>query len=492
MSIVQLPDRGVRGTRSVGLLCGGAADPYSMAVAKGAGERLIQAGVHALCFSGGFPDSPLFRSADSETPRLPACDGAIALTATMRGADKELEAIARSGKPFVSIGVQYNDVPSVAINDEIGVFRAIGHLTKRHQRARIAFIGGPEDSLDGERRLAAYRLGLQNFGLHSDPAMVVRGDYEAASGREAALQLRRYGKRSFDAIVAANDLMAIGAIEGLRNLGLRVPEDVAVIGFDDSEEASFTDPPLTTIRQPVAEQGGLAADLMLARLAGEEVDVSPSMVAPPLVIRRSCGCDEERHSYRGPAADTDQVLVEDALRGTVGRHLAYARRRRELTGIAEGMLSAVSVPALASVMTEAFRLVAARRLLLCTYDAELKNVRVTLESSGRNVAVRGTSPGFSTAQLLPAGFLRANDATQVFIMPLRLGCEHFGYLVIESEFGDGLQFELPHYLGATLARLARERELRSLYAATRPSGDPGAGQSRGPSVPPPAKLPAIP
>lgn len=460
-------------TRVVGVLCGSTGDPYSALALHGVTQTLSNGGVHTLCFAGGFPHAPLYGDLEHGPTALSTLDGLVILAGTVRGAEQATQHLVRSQRAVVSFGVELTDVPSVGVNDDIGVIRAVGHLAKRHGAKRIAFIAGPEDSVDGERRLATYRLALQNFHLAYDPALVVRGDYEAQSGKEATMQLLRYDKRVFDSIVAANDLMAIGALDALRAAGLRVPADVPVIGFDDMEEASFTSPSLTTVRQPVAEQGVMVGRLMLDRLAGRELELSPSWVATPLVIRRSCGCEPEQHSPRPfllKSSDgvSDQDLVEDALRSRVGRHLSAARRRRELVRMAPAILGANGLPELASVLTEAFRLIDAKRLLVCQYDADPRKVRVLFESSGREVLLRETkAPAFPCAQLLPFGFVRPREPGPYVVVPLHLGREHFGYAVLDAPIWDGPHVELCHYLTAALGRIAREHELRRLYATTK-------------------------
>lgn len=459
--------------RVVGVLCGTTGDPYSALALHGVTQTLINGGLHALCFSGAFPHAPLYGDLEHGPSALSMLDGLVVLAGTVRGADHAMERLLRSHRAVISFGLELKDVPSVGVNDDIGVIRAVGHLAKRHGRKRIAFIAGPEDSSDGERRLATYRLALDNFQLPYDPALVVRGDYEAESGKDAVMQLLRFGKRVFDGIVAANDLMAIGALEALRAAGLRVPADVPVIGFDDMEEASFTSPSLTTVRQPVAEQGVMVGRLMLDRLAGRELELSPSWVATPLVIRRSCGCEPEQPTPRQillkPSDGvSDQDLVEDALRSRVGRHLSVARKRRELARIAPAIIGAHGLPELASVMTEAFRIVGAKRLLVCQYDADSRKSRVLLEASGRDVVLReNKAAAFPCAQLLPYGFLRPKEPSALLIVPLHLGREHFGYAVLDAPAWDGPHVELCHYLTAALGRIAREHELCRLYAATK-------------------------
>jgi LacI family transcriptional regulator len=472
--VLQEFTRSLTARGAVGILCNAYGDPYSMAIVHGAAEKLASEGFHTICFHGGFPSAPIYLMADG-MPVIPAIlEGLILLTGTARGFSRELELMAaRSTQVVVSIGAAIPNLASVAANDEAGAFQAVAHLVKHHDRKRVAFIAGPTESVDGARRLAAYRLALESFKLPCDPALLVRGDYEARSGREAVLQLCRFGAGAFDAIVAANDLMAIGAMEALRAAQIRVPEDVAVIGFDDMEEASFISPALTTVRQPVYEQGISAANLVSRSLRGEAHTEQPELIPAPLVVRRSCGCNQTASAPRGAHAagadaNQDQDRLEDALRGSLGRELSARRVHRELSIVAEDILSVSDFPELASVMTGAFRLLNIRRFLVCLYTADQRKAHVVLESSGRDVLFRNRSQPFPLGQLLPSGFLGRGKPVQLTIEPLKLNDEHFGYMVMEVDARVGqAHLELRHLLSSALSRIARARELRRLYTEER-------------------------
>jgi LacI family transcriptional regulator len=450
--------------RSVGVVANAYADPYSFRVMQSAVQALAKAGMHSVCFMGGFPDAPMFRDAAGACVLPQAIDGWLLVSETLRGFASELDAASRSERPVVSVGLELRAAPSITSNDETGVFQAVAHLAKRHQRKRIAFITGPGESVDGARRLSSYRLALESLGLLADPALVVSGDYEASSGREAVRQLRRQAW-PFDAVVAANDLMAIGSAEGLKAAGLRVPEDVSVVGFDDMEEAAFAVPTLTTVRQPLQEQGVAAVQLLSQRLqhAGIHADADQhSVIASPLVIRESCGCRPNesigRPSYP-PGADPDsQQLVADALREIVRRELASARVLRELSRLAEGILRAPDYPELAAALTKTVGLLRLERFLLCTYAGGQRHARAAFESAGRDVVFHHQSHPFPIEQLFPVNYLKAEKPVHLVVEPLELAGEQLGYLVLEGDVRDGQAYlELRRHLGSSLGRMAHGR-----------------------------------
>lgn len=444
----------------------------------GAIQKLNLAGCHAISFCGGFPSAPLFSKPAGVPTVPPMLDALIVLSATLRAADFDLEQLARSvSGPVVSVGKELPGFANIAANDEAAVFQTVAHLFKCHGTKKIAYIAGPASSADGERRFSAYRIALDHFGLGFDPALVVRGNYEAHSGREAVIRLRQQAPDGLDAIIAANDLMAIGALEGLHAAGIAVPRTVKVVGFDDNEESAFVAGGLTTVRQPIAEQGVAAAELAIRLLAGGPVEQASTLISAPLMIRRTCGCGTtEPRSIIPPLSApgetmTDHALVEEALRDMIRKQLATRRQQRELSRMAEAVICAQDYQGLAAALTHVVRLLKTTRFLFCSYTANQQFARVTLESSGREVVFHNHAETFPVSQLLPTTFLKGSRPSRLFIEPLQLADEHFGYLVLEGPLNDGISLDVRHFLSAALSRISLTRELRRLYASDRKRGD---------------------
>jgi DNA-binding LacI/PurR family transcriptional regulator/signal transduction histidine kinase/ActR/RegA family two-component response regulator len=191
--------------------------------------------------------------------------------------------------PMVNVSIPVEGVPSVLVDNEQGTRDALLHLIEVHGYRRIAFIQGPEGNQEAEQRYRVYREALADHGLAFDPDLVAPGIFEPSSGIEAVRLLCDERKADFEALVASNDYAALGALQELRARGIRVPHDVAVVGFDDIEEARACTPALTTVQQPMYDLGWRAVEMLLAQLRGESV---PEEVLLPtrLVVRRSCGC----------------------------------------------------------------------------------------------------------------------------------------------------------------------------------------------------------
>ncbi len=174
-------------------------------------------------------------------------------------------------------------VPSVTVDNRHGAQLAVEHLVSRGRRC-IAFIGGPEGNVDGDERIEGYHAGLAAAGIASNPALLFVANYEMDGGERAIAAWEAAGV-SYDAIFAANDEMAIGAIEALGALGRRVPQDVAVVGFDDIGMASHLRPALTTVSYAIDDLGRQAARLLFRQFAGEPAE--HTVIPVSLVVRAS-------------------------------------------------------------------------------------------------------------------------------------------------------------------------------------------------------------
>jgi len=277
------------GSPRVGLFLRGGSYAYQDEVLVGAHQECSAYGVNLTCLSGGNVTLPDPRNFVYELPDPGALDAAVFVRDTMGASDGDRAVRAmleRLGPlPVCTIGSREPGVPCVAINNSSGVRALTRHLLEKHECKRIAFVTG--HGREAEQRLAGYRAGHRDLGVSPAEELLVRGDFRFNAGRDAVAKLFGSGGVC-DAIVAANDWMALGAVEALRARGLRVPEDVAVVGFDDLDDAKFATPPLTTVGQAPRQLGIDAVRLVLARLRGETRGDVVLETLPQ--IRQSCGC----------------------------------------------------------------------------------------------------------------------------------------------------------------------------------------------------------
>ncbi|MER5178408.1 LacI family DNA-binding transcriptional regulator [Streptomyces sp. NPDC002896] len=218
--------------------------------------------------------------------RARASDGVILVTSVLEpGLHEELH---RLGVPLVVVdpaGSPAFEVPTVGATNWAGGMAATEHLISLGHR-RIGLIAGPPRLLCSRARLDGYRAALEAAGLPYDEKYVVPGDFHHASGFSGCNALLDLAEPP-TALFASSDQMALGAIEALRRRGLRVPEDMSVVGFDDLPEVRWSSPPLTTVRQPLAEMGKAAARTVLRLAHGEEIDSPRVELATELVVRAS-------------------------------------------------------------------------------------------------------------------------------------------------------------------------------------------------------------
>lgn len=193
------------------------------------------------------------------------------------------------GHPVVMIGASETG-PAVAPDNAGGIRQAMAHLVEVHGHRRIAFLaGGENDPGDSSERLHAYQEAVRQYGLSNDPQLIAFGYHYWQASLEAARRLVQQGG-DFTAIVASNDIAARAAIAILQEAGRRVPEDVAVIGFDDQADARGANPLLTTVHHPMFEIGYHALGLLQQIVTGTATPETIICVPTRLVIRQSCGC----------------------------------------------------------------------------------------------------------------------------------------------------------------------------------------------------------
>ncbi len=199
--------------------------------------------------------------------------------------------IGDSGLPMVLVDYFPKDskFPSVLIDNLHGAYEAVVHLAGLGHR-RIGFIGGPIDHPSISDRLKGYEQALDESGLPRVADLVVKNrvDSSVDGGYDAARRLLGLSAPP-TAVFATNDSMAMGALKAAREAGLRVPDDLAVVGFDDIEIASHTHPPLTTMRVPKEEMGALAVRKIVERIESGDRLSEKTLIAAELIIRGSCG-----------------------------------------------------------------------------------------------------------------------------------------------------------------------------------------------------------
>lgn len=287
-----------RKSRSVALVTyEPAGDPNSLPLWMGVSEVIRKHRINLFCFPANPLHSPLGFEAQAnvlyELVDPQNVDGVI-IWGGILGVHLGAEEFSRFCErfrplPIVNVGMPLPRFPSVLVDSYGGILTLVSHLIEVHGCREIAYIQGPPASPESAERFRGYADALRAHRLTVDSRRIVPGDFKKPAGVRAVDLLLDERKVSFDGLVAANDVMALSAMERLQERGLRVPVDVRVCGFDDIEESAYSAPPLTTARQSFPKLGRRSAELLLALMDGKQVP-EEEIVPTDLVLRRSCGC----------------------------------------------------------------------------------------------------------------------------------------------------------------------------------------------------------
>ena len=273
-------------TQTVGVIVDRMSSSFTPATVQGLQDSLRQAG-YSISIVNSNRDQDLVIEA-IQTFHSRRVDGIVILNSWLHTFNDPI--LPLQDRPFVFVNRLFSDAihNCVAPGDHYGAQLAVKHLVDLGHR-QIGYINGIEDWLESQNRLAGYRDVLIEHGLPVDEALIRPGDWGVDSGYRTTQDLLALKQRP-TAIFAANDIMALGAIYAIQEAGLRVPDDVALVGYDDRDFAAWIRPNLTTIRMPSYEMGQAAARLLLEQIAGEELE-DTTQIPGKLIVRQSCGAE---------------------------------------------------------------------------------------------------------------------------------------------------------------------------------------------------------
>jgi LacI family transcriptional regulator, repressor for deo operon, udp, cdd, tsx, nupC, and nupG len=276
--------RGERG-RLVGLVLPELQNPIFPALAEVVTASLAQRGfTPALCARtiGGVTERDYIEMLlDHQVSGVVFAGGSYALADADHGHYRQLFD-RRMPVVMVNGGVDDLGFPHVSTDDAVAVEQAYGHLRSLGHE-RIGMVLGPDDHVPSRRKLAALK---EVTGQAGDDLLAERTPFSMEGARVAAARLITKGVTG---MICASDVLALGSIRAVRRLGLQVPQDVSVVGFDDSAFMTCTDPPLTTVRQPIEMMGQAAVDLLVNQIEGTRIQRDELLFEPELVVRGSTG-----------------------------------------------------------------------------------------------------------------------------------------------------------------------------------------------------------
>ncbi len=284
-------------TRTIGLVVPDVSNPFFAAVAKGVESVSRQQGLKVFLSN---TDESVELERDVLQGLIGRVDGVILVPAKERS-DNTVE-LRRAEVPIVLLDrrlLDARDLDSVLVDSRGGARRAVEHLLSFGHR-RVGLVSGPLDTTPGRERYDGFVEALDAAGVGVDPALVQTGDFKADSGYQATLHLLG-SPSNVTAIFSANNLMSVGVLRALHHIGVRVPDEVSVIGFDDLELAELMSPPLSVIERPAVEQGVLAMRLLRNRMEDKGPRRAQHIVLDTnLIARGSCAPLQNNHDRFTP------------------------------------------------------------------------------------------------------------------------------------------------------------------------------------------------
>ncbi|MGD8402411.1 MAG: substrate-binding domain-containing protein [Anaerolineales bacterium] len=302
---MMIPKKSASERKTVGVLLAQISHVWGTEFMAGIEQAAEEHNVNLVCFVGGKPSSLMTPGQLQNSYGLydlvkpDQFDGLILAADIAHGlSPKEIIAFCRTfaPTPMVAHAIETDGVPHFLADNLKGLKFIMRHLIEVHGYKRIAFIRGVEGQIESEARFEAYKSELEAHGIPFNEKLVVEGDFTPESGRAAIRTLIDKRGVRFQAIVAASDRMAFGALEDLQQRGIPVPDSIALTGFDDVREARSLGVPLTTVQQSFSNIGKQAFETLMKRIEGKTVPHS-NVVDTDMVIRWSCGCLPETVRY---------------------------------------------------------------------------------------------------------------------------------------------------------------------------------------------------
>jgi DNA-binding LacI/PurR family transcriptional regulator len=269
-------------SRIVGLIVSDITNPFFPELVKGFEDAATQKGYEVLLSNTEYDSSRMATGVRRMLERK--VDAVAIMTSEMDPSFTQELAGRNIPMVFLDVGTVEKHISNIKVDYASGILQAVEHLIGLEHR-RVAFIGGPPDLKSARIRQSAFLKAMQKRGM-GDPAWIETGNHRIDGGFQAMSRILERTPLP-TAVLCSNDLTALGALRAIRRKGLRVPDDISVVGFDDIALAEFTEPPLTTVRLPREEIAGKAFEALLASLSDTTRMGAEYQISPQLVVRES-------------------------------------------------------------------------------------------------------------------------------------------------------------------------------------------------------------
>lgn len=293
--------------KNIAVLMSYAIDSYQQSILRGLEDAAKEQGYNLLSFYGkplkfgkrknGF-DNPVFELIETES-----IHGIVSMSASISEfiGPKKMEDFLSNYKeiPIVSIGMELPNSFCITIDNAMGIHTIMNHLANQHGHKEFACIRGPENNIEANERFEAYKNYLKKEGLTYHEDLVYQGEFEPGDGINAITHFLDKVKKPFNALICEDDYAALEVIRELKNRGIKVPQEIAVFGFDNIESSAFSSPPLSTVDQPLYQMGLVAGKCLKEIFSGNSQPYNHK-IAPLLITRESCGCSTKNAIQAGP------------------------------------------------------------------------------------------------------------------------------------------------------------------------------------------------
>lgn len=438
---------------SIALLIEDITGPYQSGVWSGIYEAAGEMDIDLTCYCGGALDvSPtnqweyqknlLFALAEKKDFAGYIISGSIGgYVSSPRFLDFIRQFIHR---PVVSLIPISETIPCVCVDNRLGMHELITHLIQDHKYRSFAFIRGPVGNSEAEERFSLFKEILREHGLSIDHKAVYSGDFTRESGIKAIRFFKDQGLH-IDVIVSAADEIALGALEALAKNGTRIPQEVALVGFDDVAESSVTSPPLTTLHQPMHEMGKKAVELMFGLLHGDKALASTTLEAT-LKVRQSCGCVNKRP--QNEKDELDNRLKQYGL-------IKALKKNQSLRTLGHVLANSLEIDLLLTAMATNFPQLGVSSFF-CFLASENGQKQPILDLKlacieGQRIPLSSDNIKTAEERVLYSGASYGQKASRIVVQSLYFQKEYYGLIGFEADHPDGQVYEeLAEYVGSAL------------------------------------------
>ena len=375
-------------------------------------------------------------------------DGVILLINTIQSVSfmkKIIKRVKDSGIPAVCIDQQVEGLYSICIDNESAMRGIVEHFIVKHGFTRINYITGPDDNIDSQQRLKAYKQTMIDYGLPVEEERIYHGNFVASGGTDAIKYFFNSSLEQPQAIVCANDVMAVAAINMLHTIGMHIPQDICVSGFDHTENARNYSPSVTSVDRPLEEVGKLACTKIVGHMNGRKQELH-TIMETKCVFSQSCGCNNSTGS------DADEFR-----RNTYSVMESYSGGFSLVSRLNSALISCDQLDSFMENLKKFIPEFRCREFYLClaeSFDKDIQNFKsedldlshihdpeyhLPAAFSGLAIPVIAYRNGkffdmepFPMTDMLPGLFDGKNDIGNYWFVPLHFQEQTLGYIVIKD------------------------------------------------------------